>query len=66
MGSWWMQIQKRRPELRLIVASATMDTKKFCDFFDASGEKIQSSKTKESVPDRMPALLLVEVIFIAF
>lgn len=52
------KIIRRRPELRLIVASATMDTRAFRDFFDTSGEKLQSSR--ESLPNRTPAILLVE------
>lgn len=52
------KIIRRRPDLRLIVASATMDTKAFRDFFDTSGEKLQSSRG--SIPNRSPAILLVE------
>lgn len=54
------KIIRRRPELRLIVASATMDTKAFRDFFDTSAEKLPSSRLGESVPNRTPAILLVE------
>lgn len=54
------KIIKRRPDLRIVVASATMDIKAFHDFFDTSREKLQNSIHRESVPNRSPAVLSVE------
>ena len=54
------KIIRRRPDLRLIVASATMDTKAFRDYFETSREKLQTSSLGESLPSRAPAVLFVE------
>ncbi|CAM6076055.1 unnamed protein product [Sphagnum tenellum] len=55
------KIQRRRPELRLIIASATLDAESFFNFFDSSTEKQQKMlDQKESMPSPKPAILSVE------
>ncbi|KAL2629866.1 hypothetical protein R1flu_014552 [Riccia fluitans] len=54
------KIQKRRPELRVIIASATMDATNVAAFFDTSAEKFKASAAKESLPDRTPGMISVE------
>ncbi|BBN07307.1 ATP-dependent RNA helicase DDX35 [Marchantia polymorpha subsp. ruderalis] len=54
------KIQKRRPELRVIIASATMDAASVATFFDTSAERIKVSSVTESLPDRKPASITVE------
>jgi ATP-dependent RNA helicase DDX35 len=55
------KIQRRRPELRLIIASATLDAESFFNFFDSSTEKRQKMlDQKESMPSPKPAILSVE------
>nr|XP_039250011.1 probable ATP-dependent RNA helicase DHX35 [Styela clava] len=47
------KIQKRRPELRLIVASATIDAEKFFDFFNVKDEQENDSCAILSVEGRV-------------
>ncbi|KAL3687773.1 hypothetical protein R1sor_014082 [Riccia sorocarpa] len=54
------KIQKRRPELRVIIASATMDAANVAAFFDTSAEKPKVSAAKELLPDRKPGMISVE------
>lgn len=53
------KIQRRRPELRLIVASATLEARSIAAFFDTSGEKrVQQSDKPSSY--KKPAIMSVE------
>lgn len=52
------KIQRRRPELRLIIASATMDARSMADFFDTSAERVPQSV--DGLPNRQPAVISVE------
>ena len=46
-------MQRRRPELRVIVSSATMDAELFRDFFETyDPDKTARQKTKRSKPSR--------------
>ncbi|CAM6115361.1 unnamed protein product [Calypogeia fissa] len=56
------KIQRRRPDLRLIIASATMDATAVAAFYDTSAEKVPEPffVTNEPFPDRKPGLLSVE------
>ncbi|XP_011027723.1 PREDICTED: probable ATP-dependent RNA helicase DHX35 [Populus euphratica] len=53
------KIQRRRPELRLIISSATIEAKSMSDFFQTS-KKHRESEDQEFVPRKVPAILSVE------
>ncbi|KAJ7546775.1 hypothetical protein O6H91_08G054000 [Diphasiastrum complanatum] len=53
------KIQRRRPELRLIIASATIQATSIAAFFDNSKQRQLVDKDK-SLPSRKPAILSVE------
>ncbi|XP_074357100.1 putative pre-mRNA-splicing factor ATP-dependent RNA helicase DEAH9 [Apium graveolens] len=53
------KIQRRRPELRLIIASATIEAKSMAAFFDTS-KKRRGSDDKQHGPKTEPAILSVE------
>lgn len=53
------KIQRRRPELRLIISSATIEAKSMSDFFQTS-KKHQGLEDHEFVPKKVPAILSVE------
>ncbi|CAK7350467.1 unnamed protein product [Dovyalis caffra] len=52
-------IQRRRPELRLIISSATIEAKSMSDFFQPS-KKHRGLEDHEFVPRKDPAILSVE------
>ncbi|XP_019175861.1 PREDICTED: probable pre-mRNA-splicing factor ATP-dependent RNA helicase DEAH9 [Ipomoea nil] len=52
------KIQRRRPELRLIIASATIEAKSMADFFSTRRRRL--SEQEENGPSREPAILSVE------
>ncbi|KAJ6766994.1 ATP-DEPENDENT RNA HELICASE [Salix purpurea] len=52
-------IQRRRPELRLIISSATIEAKSMSDFFQTS-KKHRGPEDHELVPRKVPAVLSVE------
>jgi len=41
------KIRKRRPELRIIVSSATLQAEEFCKFFSESGDDTKTTKTQD-------------------
>lgn len=53
------KIQRRRPELRLIISSATIEAKSMSSFFQTS-KKRRGSEAQEPGPVRQPAILSVE------
>ncbi|KAJ6738243.1 hypothetical protein OIU74_003238 [Salix koriyanagi] len=53
------KIQRRRPELRLIISSATIEAKSMSDFFQTS-KKHRGPEDHEFVPRKVPAVLSVE------
>lgn len=53
------KIQRRRPELRLIISSATIEAKSMSDFFQNS-KKHRGPEDHEFVPRKVPAILSVE------
>lgn len=53
------KIQRRRPELRLIISSATIEAKSMSDFFQTS-KKHRGPEDHEFVPRKVPAILSVE------
>lgn len=53
------KIQRRRPELRLIISSATIEAKSMSDFFQTS-KKHRGPEDHEFVPKKVPAILSVE------
>ncbi|KAJ6364282.1 hypothetical protein OIU76_029264 [Salix suchowensis] len=53
------KIQRRRPELRLIISSATIEAKSMSDFFQTS-KKHRGPEDHELVPRKVPAVLSVE------
>eukprot|EP00850_Spirogloea_muscicola_P012582 SM000082S22824 [mRNA] locus=s82:101301:107797:- [translate_table: standard] len=53
------KIQRRRPDFRLIIASATLAAKEMADFFDTSKERARISNVADT-PSRMPAIISVE------
>eukprot|EP00850_Spirogloea_muscicola_P014569 SM000105S13914 [mRNA] locus=s105:356138:362673:- [translate_table: standard] len=53
------KIQRRRPDFRLIIASATLAAKEMADFFDTSKERARISNVADT-PSRKPAILSVE------
>ncbi|KAG9446137.1 hypothetical protein H6P81_012265 [Aristolochia fimbriata] len=53
------KIQRRRPDLRLIISSATIEAKTLASFFDTS-KKSHVGTDKESEPKKVPAMLSVE------
>ncbi|XP_021846022.2 probable pre-mRNA-splicing factor ATP-dependent RNA helicase DEAH9 [Spinacia oleracea] len=53
------KIQRRRPELRLIISSATIEAKSIASFFRAS-KKHRGGATKELGPKTEPAIVSVE------
>lgn len=53
------KIQRRRPELRLIISSATIEAKSMSDFFQTS-KKHRGQEDHEFVPRKVPAILSVE------
>ncbi|KAG6777111.1 hypothetical protein POTOM_016914 [Populus tomentosa] len=53
------KIQRRRPELRLIISSATIEAKSMSDFFQSS-KKHRGQEDHEFVPKKVPAILSVE------
>ncbi|KAL9392414.1 hypothetical protein Peur_016334 [Populus x canadensis] len=54
------KIQRRRPELRLIISSATIEAKSMSDFFQTSSKKHRGQEDHEFVPRKVPAILSVE------
>ncbi|RAL44761.1 hypothetical protein DM860_003520 [Cuscuta australis] len=52
------KIQRRRPELRLIIASATIEARSMADYFKTRRRCL--SEQEENVPSRKPAILSVE------
>ncbi|XP_058100669.1 probable pre-mRNA-splicing factor ATP-dependent RNA helicase DEAH9 isoform X2 [Magnolia sinica] len=52
------KIQRRRPELRLIISSATIEAKSMSSFF--SSRKRQQDTGEDCVPRTLPAILSVE------
>lgn len=55
------KIQRRRPDLRLIIASATIEAKSMAAFFDTSAsKKRRGSEDKQHGPKTEPAILSVE------
>ncbi|XP_071929563.1 probable pre-mRNA-splicing factor ATP-dependent RNA helicase DEAH9 isoform X2 [Coffea arabica] len=53
------KIQRRRPELRLIISSATIEAKKISSFFSPSKRR-QALLTEDHGPNAEPAILSVE------
>ncbi|XP_052183025.1 probable pre-mRNA-splicing factor ATP-dependent RNA helicase DEAH9 [Diospyros lotus] len=53
------KIQRRRPELRLIISSATIEAKSIAAFFHSS-KKRRGLETEEGAPKMKPAILSVE------
>lgn len=53
------KIQRRRPELRLIISSATIEAKSMSDFFQTS-KKHRGPEDHEFIPRKVPAILSVE------
>ncbi|XP_027158941.1 probable pre-mRNA-splicing factor ATP-dependent RNA helicase DEAH9 isoform X3 [Coffea eugenioides] len=53
------KIQRRRPELRLIISSATIEAKKISSFFSPSKRR-QALQTEDHGPNAEPAILSVE------
>ncbi|EYU28048.1 hypothetical protein ABFS82_13G100000 [Erythranthe guttata] len=53
------KIQRRRPELRLIISSATIEAKSMASFFSAS-RRIHGREDEEHGPRKVPAILSVE------
>ncbi|KAL3522410.1 hypothetical protein ACH5RR_015244 [Cinchona calisaya] len=53
------KIQRRRPELRLIISSATIEAKSISAFF-ATSKRHQGPESEEDVPSTEPAILSVE------
>ncbi|KAL9355402.1 hypothetical protein Peur_053372 [Populus x canadensis] len=53
------KIQRRRPELRLIISSATIEAKSMSDFFQTS-KKHRGPEDHDFVPRKVPAILSVE------
>ncbi|KAI5070262.1 hypothetical protein GOP47_0014605 [Adiantum capillus-veneris] len=55
------KVQRRRPELRLIIASATLEARSIAAFFDTSAERRSQSQAMDLVfPSRKPAILSIE------
>lgn len=57
------KIQRRRPELRLIIASATLEARSIAAFFDMSAEKraqAQAQAHDEASPSKKPAIMSIE------
>jgi ATP-dependent RNA helicase DDX35 len=54
------QIQRRRPELRLIISSATIEAKTMSNFFNSS-KKRHAPEGSTPGPKLEPAILSVEV-----
>lgn len=54
------KIQHRRPGLRLIISSATIEAKSIAAFFNSSGKKQHQTNAEESLPSRVPAIISVE------
>lgn len=55
------KVQRRRPELRLIIASATLEARSIAAFFDTSAEKrTQSQAGDEASPSKQPAIMSIE------
>ncbi|KAL7089088.1 hypothetical protein ACP275_13G166900 [Erythranthe tilingii] len=53
------KIQRRRPELRLIISSATIEAKSMASFFSAS-RRLHGREDEEHGPRKVPAILSVE------
>lgn len=53
------KIQRRRPELRLIISSATIEAKSMSNFFHIR-KKNQTQAVEDCLPKRLPAILSVE------
>ncbi|KAL7129909.1 hypothetical protein ABFS83_13G099700 [Erythranthe nasuta] len=53
------KIQRRRPELRLIISSATIEAKSMASFFSAS-RRLHGREDEEHGPKKVPAILSVE------
>eukprot|EP00250_Pteridium_aquilinum_P006244 c16203_g1_i1 orf=121-2199(+) len=55
------KVQRRRPELRLIIASATLEARSIAAFFDTSAEKrTQPQAVDQASPSRKPAIMSIE------
>lgn len=56
------KVQRRRPDLRIIVASATLDAMELAAFFDRSGErpKALGGEGGAAAPDGKPAIISIE------
>lgn len=54
------KIQRKRLDLRLIVASATLAAEEMANFFDTSTERLKSTENSKSLPNRKPGILSVE------
>ncbi|XP_064990540.1 probable pre-mRNA-splicing factor ATP-dependent RNA helicase DEAH9 isoform X3 [Musa acuminata AAA Group] len=53
------KIQRRRPELRIIISSATIEAKSMSTFFKARKKDLRHA-AEDSVPSHLPAVLSVE------
>ncbi|XP_042385212.1 probable pre-mRNA-splicing factor ATP-dependent RNA helicase DEAH9 isoform X2 [Zingiber officinale] len=53
------KIQRRRPELRLIISSATIEAKSMSNFFQ-NRKKVLEHFAMDSVPNQLPAIVSVE------
>ncbi|XP_042379237.1 probable pre-mRNA-splicing factor ATP-dependent RNA helicase DEAH9 isoform X1 [Zingiber officinale] len=53
------KIQRRRPELRLIISSATIEAKSMSNFFQ-NRKKVLEHFAVDSVPNQLPAIVSVE------
>ncbi|CAL9781591.1 unnamed protein product [Musa acuminata subsp. burmannicoides] len=53
------KIQRRRPELRIIISSATIEAKSMSTFFQARKKDLRHA-AEDSVPSHLPAVLSVE------
>ncbi|CAI9087334.1 OLC1v1021384C1 [Oldenlandia corymbosa var. corymbosa] len=54
------QIQRRRPDLRLIISSATIEARSMADFFVSRTRRSQGPEKEENIPVTEPAILSVE------
>ncbi|GLJ37676.1 hypothetical protein SUGI_0765380 [Cryptomeria japonica] len=54
------KVQRRRPGLRLVISSATIEAKLMASFFNSRVKKQYQADAEESLPSREPAIISVE------
>jgi ATP-dependent RNA helicase DDX35 len=54
------KVQRRRPDLRLVISSATLEVARLAAFFDTSSGAGSKGSGGSGLPSRAPAVLSVE------